>query len=183
MVTGKTENDRKMASGRFWHTSVDQWRLQRAYESIKSDWVTHAVGFVGAVLIGTFVWMLLDRREVVRMEFAGFTPNILVQGEPATVTWKTKVFRTDCDGTVQRKIVDSHGIEFTYQMNRTVFSPEHAIRDQFTGQFIVPLGAAPGLATHITEPVRWCNVVQKYVWPIRNERYEVQVPIVARKSS
>jgi hypothetical protein len=127
--------------------------------------------------------MLFDRGEVVRMEFAGFQPNILVQGEPASVTWKTKVFRTDCDGVVQRKIVDSHGIEFVYQINRTVLNPQSAIKDQFTGNFTVPLAIAPGLATHITAPVRWCNIVQKYIWPMRNERYEVKVPVVARKAS
>jgi hypothetical protein len=142
----------------------------------------HILGMLIAGAVAWFLVLLFDRGEVVRMEFAGFQPNILVAGEPASVTWKTKVLRTDCDGTVQRKIIDSHGIEFVYQMNRTVFSPEHAIRDQFTGQFIVPIAAAPGIATHITAPVRWCNVVQKYVWPMRNERYEVKVPIIARKS-
>jgi hypothetical protein len=127
--------------------------------------------------IGIALVMIGDRRDVVEMKFLSLFPTTLSPGAPAIITWETKVLRPGCDGEVTRQIIDSSRVVFTYAKNQSVINPDSTPK-QFSGTFIVPNGVHTGAGIHRTTAVRWCNPLQKWLWPLHDPVRDVPIVIL-----
>jgi len=145
-----------------------------------STFTKHVLPATVAIGLTIAAIMLFDRRTVVEMQFVSLYPEILAPGESAGITWKTKVLRPGCDGTVTREIIDAAGVIYVYQKNQSAINPKISPQ-QFTGVFYVPPGVVQGPAIHRTIAVRWCNELQRLIWPMADPIRDVPIVIAAHR--
>lgn len=125
-----------------------------------------AAAFAIAVISPVAI-MLLDRRTVLEITDAKIEPSPVEVGGTAVITWTAIEWR-NCEGTFRRVIVDSENVEHQFGAEWTVYHDAMQVTPrQFRKTFTIPTAAHAGPATYFTYIVRWCNVIQKYVWPMR----------------
>lgn len=131
------------------------------------QWVAISIGMI---LVFPVLWMLGDRRPVVEVIDPKIMPDPVVPGAPMTLTWKVIEHRS-CEGSVQRSIVDSTGRKFTFQQDATVYHSAAEPRQlEFYRELVAPLGLTPNsVATYHAAVERWCNPLQHWIWPMREE--------------
>lgn len=149
---------------------------------ITRDLVCHVAGVVaGLCIVLPFMIMLTDRRPVLVYENPRVVPDPVVRGEKASLAFDVIEYRS-CDGTFQRFIVDAAGHVFSFDKEatslRAVSSPPSP--RTIHREFSVPRGAAIGPAVYRVHLTRWCNIVQKYIWPMRESASEVHFTITDR---
>lgn len=148
METGQQMSDRKRA----------YWKRAR---------ICNYVGIVlGICLAGPFFYMLLDRREPITLYEGRFDPDVVRPDQKVNVIWYAKENRP-CDGEIERRIVDSSKKIHAFTRESTVYHIQNVNGIQlFTKPIIIPDSIAQGEAIYSTHGHRWCNPVQKYIWPI-----------------
>lgn len=135
---------------------------------IHRRWTTFIAITLGTVVVAPFFILLFDRREPIELGEAMIEPSGSVNsGQEVTITWSAVERRAGCDGEFERRVIDSTGRIFPYRREPTVYRLTYNAKAQiFTRQFRLPNGLAPGRAIITTVGTRWCNSVQKYLWPI-----------------
>lgn len=138
-------------------------RRRRFRRSILCNYVGIALGILVAAPIGI---MLLDRREPITLHSGQIVPDTVRPGQTVTVLWRVTENRP-CDGEVARRVVDSSGKIHEFRREPTVY---HLVGERgvqtFSGPFTMPDGMVDGPAYYTTSGYRWCNVLQKLIWPI-----------------
>ena len=149
---------------------------------ITRDLVCHVAGAVaGFCVVLPFLIMLTDRRPVLAYENQRVVPDPVMRGAKAPLAFDVIEYRA-CEGTFQRVIIDSAGHVFSFDKEatslRSVSSPPRP--RTIYREFSVPRGAAVGPAIYRVHLTRWCNIVQKYVWPMRDMAHDVHFTIIDR---
>lgn len=150
--------------------SSHRWKIREAL--CHSAAASFAIVFIAAPL-----FMLLDRRPVIQISDNALTPTIAHPGDHMTVTWTAKEYR-NCAGTVRRRVIDGIGKIHEFKAEQTNYHETLKDSNQFQGHFMLPVGLAPGAATYAPIVERYCNVVQQYFWPMRDDPPPVKFTIL-----
>ncbi len=141
--------------------------------------ITAAAIGLGVVLPALF--LRLDRRPVLEYDNQRIIPNPVMRGARASIAFDAREFR-HCQGYFQRVIIDSSGHTFSFDKEETTYREvSHPPRWRtIQREFIIPRGAAMGEATYRVYVTRWCNTVQKYLWPMVSMASDVRFTIIDR---
>jgi len=136
---------------------------------------------VGIFIMFPLLYMLLDRGPVLEIRNPRIEPMSVERGTKMRLMWDATEYR-NCDGMVQRWIVDSAGHVFSFTNVATVYHEalQASPTRTFSRELTVPRGAAIGPALYRSRVTRWCNVAQQYLWPIRESPPDVQFHIMDR---
>lgn len=131
-------------------------------------WWCHALAATfSAVFTLTPAIMLLDRRIPIVVEAVSLTPTQARAGDTMTMTWRAREYRK-CDGRVIRRFVG--GIDKVVRETIAQATVYHGDADgkphEFEILFNIPNNLGPGPYTYEPITIRWCNVLQQYLWPI-----------------
>lgn len=137
----------------------------------------------GAVFAGScmtiFLLMLFDRRPpvIVYEGYASVVPNPAKAGDTISITWTVRAERS-CAGEVIPRVIDGAGIVHEYAHIPTVY---HSLMQSnpgtFTKQLPLPTVIMAGPARYEAVVIRWCNVVQQYLWPIIDPPFPIYFEI------
>jgi hypothetical protein len=132
----------------------------------------HIYAAIFALLVVTPISvMLLDRRQPVELSNVRINPQGIKGDEEITVTYDAVVRRENCGGEVMRTIVDSSGRVTAFVGEPTVFNGSVlevvGKKITFSKTFSLPRGLSAGKAQYVPLIYRWCNPLQRYLWPIR----------------
>lgn len=140
-----------------------------------------SAALVSVFLVSPVFIMTVDRADPVVLTSGVIEPRQVRSGEDVTVTWVVEE-RRSCEGELRRLIIDSTGKRFEYEPEKTVY---HDISVKFgpsfktfSKTFKTPQGMALGEATYYPVLHRWCNPLQKYVWPIVSKRIAIKFEVV-----
>lgn len=131
--------------------------------------------FVGVAIIAPVLVMLFDRREVVQLD-AGksyIVPSPARPGTTISITWSAIPLR-NCAGTVIPRVIDSTGRIYEFARSATVY--QDLMRPgarQFTKALTLPTVMPAGPARYEAVVVRWCNVLQEYLWPMIDRPFPI----------
>lgn len=133
-----------------------------------------AVSYVLIALIG-------DRYQPRDVLEVHINPAAVEQGRAASVVF-TAIDDRHCNGVVHRYLVDATGIQYGLPDSVAYYndSTTRGVQFRFAREFLVPVNAAPGIATYNSQTVRWCNIFQQYVWPMTDE-YKATFTIIPKK--
>jgi len=135
----------------------------------KRSWLTITLSILSAASVSWLAVQLLDRRPVLRIESVIVTPNPVTAGQPITITWTAREFRS-CDGEVIRWITDSRGRVYEYnRISSVVKIPQGPQPRTFFRELQLAKDISPGRAAYTSRVIRWCNVVQRVLWPMTEE--------------
>lgn len=149
-------------------------------------WVRdRALMMLVAVGVGIFALpaaMLMDRRPAVRTVMS-VVPDVTAPGQRVEVQWSVQVLRSGtfgggCSGYVHRKIIDSSGHEFGYSSIDSIIHGEVGTTGHYRVEWLIPTGIAGGPAVIRRNTERWCNLLQKWFWPI-HELHEAYFTVVS----
>ena len=138
----------------------------------------HVVGFLlGSVGLAPILVMycLTDGSPLELIE-GNIAPYNVRAGQEVRVTWTAKELRA-CDGEVYRVFIDSAKTVYPTLVEPTVYHQTFADRRTFQKLMVIPAGMTrPVPRSTSAAPIeRWCNPMQKYIWPIRSEGASNQV--------
>lgn len=125
--------------------------------------------------------MLLDRRQPLVVEAVSLLPNVAYAGDTLTMRWAAREYR-NCEGFVIRRFVGGHDkVIHETIAQRTVYhgNADSQLRE-FEIQFVIPNNLGPGPYTYEPVTIRWCNILQQYLWPIVTHTPTVSFSIVER---
>lgn len=122
---------------------------------------------LGAIVVAPALIMLLDRREPLDLISGYITPLDARGGDEVRVTWTAKEHRA-CDGQLIRVFIDSAKVAYPTVTEPTVYHRTFSDQRTFQKKMIVPRGMALGPAYYTARVERWCNPIQRYVWPIKS---------------
>lgn len=137
----------------------------------REQWCHMVAAAVSILVITPITFMVADRRDpvVLQQDESYLTPTTIGTTQKFLVTYKVKEYRA-CDGEIAIRITDSTGRIFPYAVEPTVYRRTvNRDANTFVKERTAPAGMAPGPATYHVQPWRWCNVFQKYVWPIKSQ--------------
>lgn len=166
------------------HVADARWK-------VKMLWY-HLQAVVTICVVTVAVGMLLFNRgpvvEALSITFVGapVSPGglpLLVAGGPARVKWVVREIIPNCDGDIYPLWVDSEGTVFDDPPEPVPkrVQPGSDGKENFGRPRNPPTGMALGEAVFAPKAIRWCNVLQHYVWPIRdNSLPRVKFIVVAR---
>ena len=136
-----------------------------AMSPLRSALCHFLAAFVGICVVTPPVIMLLDRRAPIAVEEISISPNPARPGDTMTMRWLAREFR-DCGGTVIRRFIGSdHIIRETVQLPVVFHDRADGTPKAFEVRFQLP-HLPPGEAIYQGVVLRYCNVVQKILWPI-----------------
>ena len=131
------------------------------------------------LLFGIII-LLGDRRPVVMAISVNFADKAVLAGGLARVVWVVEERRHGCAGRVYPLWVDSEGTVFDEPPDAVPARSDPVHRMTVSRWRKVPDGMAPGMATVSPKAVRWCNVLQEYIWPIEEELPKARVDVLSR---
>lgn len=121
---------------------------------------------LGVAAFSLPMYLLLDRSPAVettiRME-----PDHVVPGQKAEAVWTVKVLRPHCRGLVHRTMIDSQNRIFAFSSISSVIHGEVGTEDTYRYDWIIPMGMSPGKAVFRRNTERWCNPLQRWLWPMQ----------------
>lgn len=127
------------------------------------------VGIVlGLLVVAPIFILLFDRREPVTLHWGKFVPELLAPGGMVVIVWEATENIAGCDGDLERRITEvESGKEHTFKREPTTY---HLVgpsggRQTFSKDFKLPDSISEGLSDYWTVGRRWCNLLQKYIWP------------------
>lgn len=125
--------------------------------------------------------MLLDRREPIIVEAVFLTPNPAYAGDTMTMRWRAMEYRP-CGGRVIRRFIGSLDkvVRETVAQDTVYRGAADGKPREFEIQFVLPNNLGPGSYTYEPITIRWCNVLQQYLWPIVTYPPPVDFSIVER---
>lgn len=138
----------------------------------------YVAGAVGLFVMTPALFMIMDRRDPVIMETASIVPNDLRPGQSAKVVMTFNNVRPGCSGEIHRKIIDRSGRIINFAQQDAAFESKVKHRVPFEKPLIIPEGITPGPATYDPTILRWCNELQRIVWPIRSSNIPVHFNVV-----
>lgn len=121
------------------------------------------------IVLAPLTIMFLDRRQPVELELISFEPSAVHEGDEVTVTYRANIHREGCGGELVRTIVDSANKITAFVREPTVFNNNRSALGnvEFAKTLIIPRGVTPGPAKYVPKIERWCNPLQRYLWPIQ----------------
>jgi hypothetical protein len=136
-----------------------------------------------AFLLGTIVfaipaYMLLDRSPAVETVIH-LEPQFVFPGQRAEAVWTVKVLRPNCYGYVHRKMIDSGRQEFGFSSVDSVIHGAVGSIGLYRYDWTIPSGMSPGPAVLRRNTERWCNPLQRWLWPmheVHEAKFEVTNP-------
>jgi hypothetical protein len=135
----------------------------------RSRWCNYIGLTLGLLVAAPVFGMLFDRREPVHLYEGQFVPDQVLPGQSIVVVWEVDELRQGCDGVVERRILEKKtGKVHYFKREPTVY---HLVgpaggRQTFSRDFTLPQAITPGPAEYTTIGERWCNLLQKYIWPM-----------------
>jgi hypothetical protein len=124
-----------------------------------------------AIFLGFVAIEVLGDRTIETIQVLAITPDPVKSPATATLIFQGKQ-SNDCDGVTHRYVVDSAGtliqLDDAPVFHHEITSTNYGKNFTFTKPLPVPGGLAPGAATYHAEVVRWCNVFQEFLWPVRS---------------
>jgi hypothetical protein len=130
----------------------------------------------GCVVFSIFAYLLLDRSPAVETVIH-MVPDAVVPGQKFEAVWSVKVLRPHCRGLVHRVMVDSQGQIFAFASIAAVIHGEVGTTDTYRSDWIVPMGMSLGPAIFRRNTERWCNPLQKWLWPMQ-EVHEAEFMVI-----
>lgn len=119
---------------------------------------------VGSVVFIVPAGMLLSRGQIVETTDFHMVPSIVRIAQRSEAIWSDKTLRSGCGGLVHRRFIAGNDI--------WIFPPVHTVQhgdvgsmQRFHTPWIVP-DLPPGKAVFRKDIERWCNPIQKWVWPM-----------------
>lgn len=149
---------------------------------VRPRWWCHALAAAfSAVFVAAPAVMLLDRRTPIVVEAVSLLPDPARPGDTMTMRWRAREYRA-CDGMVIRRFVQNADKIIRETISQaTVY---HGIADgkahEFEIQFVIPNNFGPGRYTYAPVTIRWCNVLQKYLWPIVTYTQTIDFTVIDR---
>lgn len=121
------------------------------------------------IVLAPLTIMFLDRRQPVELQLVSIEPSKVREGDEVTVTYNANIIREGCGGELLRTIVDSANKITAFVREPTVFNNNKVTSGNITVSktLIVPRGITPGPAKYVPKIERWCNPLQRYLWPIQ----------------
>lgn len=147
------------------------------------------IGFlIGLLVLTPFFVLLFDRREPIELIDGRFDPDIVVAGQSVNVVWRA-IEHKKCEGELERRITDAANKITVYAREPTIYylaepipgAPLDSPRT-FVKPFTISAGISEGEATYQTTGFRWCNIVQKYLWPIPFKGPPIKFEVIERVS-
>lgn len=139
---------------------------------------TTLVGIVAGVLLAIPVSMVVDRRDPVIYVYGQILPERAVPGDRVTVFFELVHRRIGCDGEIRRVVRDSTGRIHEFATEHPVYQDSLNRPAKFSHSLILPYGISHGPAYYYNNGWRWCNVLQRALWPIPFKSPELSVCIV-----
>lgn len=137
----------------------------------RSIWCHIYAAIFSLFVLTPIVIMLFDRRQPVTLELISFEPNSVHEGDEATVTYKSVVHKDGCGGELLRTIVDSAKKVTAFVREPTIFNGRKIGNTEkefiFSKTLTIPRGLTPGPAIYVPLIDRWCNPLQRFLWPIQ----------------
>ncbi len=136
-------------------------------------WIAGAI--IGAAVVAPPLQLLFDRRAVLTLDAAASSirPNPVKAGDTISITWRAIPHR-HCAGTVIPRIIDSTGRIYEFARIPVVY---HHIMNfggqSFTKTLTLPTVMAPGPARYEAVVIRWCNILQEYLWPMVDKPFPI----------
>jgi hypothetical protein len=121
---------------------------------------------LGLLVFATPVYFLLDRSPAVETEIH-FEPDHVVPGQHAQAVWTVKVLRPHCRGLVHRSMIDSQGHIFAFEAVASVIHGDVGTTDTYYYGWTIPIGMSSGPALFRRNTERWCNPLQRWLWPMQ----------------
>lgn len=139
------------------------------------------LGVILPIVLTIFFGLLLDRRTVNDLDGSRsfIQPNPVHAGDRISITWSV-IARRHCDGIVYPRVIESTQRIFEYSSLPTVYqdlSPEWRL---FTKELTLPIVMADGPARYEAVIVRWCNWVQRYVWPMTDKPFPIHFIVLPK---
>lgn len=137
--------------------------------------ITMIAGLAGATLA--------NRGQPFEFVHTYIKPELAPPGGKFTIFFIARNITKNCPGTVRRAVVDSKGNIWPLQTTAADYfdndddpaRPTHT----FAHTFRLDEAAAPGPAVYRSRAQFWCNIFQKYIWPIDGETTVVDFTISA----
>jgi hypothetical protein len=125
------------------------------------------LGFMfGMFVFSVPAYFLLDRSPAVETVIH-MAPDKVVPGQHFEAVWSVKVLRPHCRGMVHRVIIDSQRQVFAFASVAAVIHGDVGTVDIYRSDWIVPMGMSSGPAIFRRNTERWCNPLQKWLWPMQ----------------
>lgn len=132
---------------------------------------------IGALAVAPIMIMLFDRREPLELIDGYITPFNVRGGQEVRITWVARELRA-CGGELHKLFIDSAKVAHPTVREPTVYHQTFADERTFQKLMTIPRGMAPGPAIYTTKIERWCNPLQKYLWPIKSDGIEIRFNVV-----
>lgn len=132
---------------------------------------------IGALAIAPILIMLFDRRQPLDLIEGYITPDEVRGGQEVRVTWVVREHR-DCDGRLWKLFIDSAKNAYATVWEPTVYHLTFADQRTFQKLMTIPKGMTPGPAIYTTKIERWCNPLQKYIWPIPSDGLKIKFTVI-----
>lgn len=117
-----------------------------------------------ATVLGVCAVMAFYPREHVIVYQIHVQPDPAHPGQLAELVYQANNTEV-CDGTVHRWVVDSRGTVFELAPDTALYHSAVSKVEWYRKPFYVPISVAPGPAFYRSHVVRYCNVVQQFIWP------------------
>jgi hypothetical protein len=144
-------------------------------------WCNMIAAAFAILVVSPIVVMIGDRRMPIIVTGGEIVENKVFAGDMATFEWSVIERRIGCDGLVKRTFIDSQGTRFDVGDSKVVFHDSIDLeRKKFRRQIPIPSSMHWGDATYNVHVIRWCNVLQKIFWPIRDDGPSVKFHIEPR---
>lgn len=168
------------AVGAGYYTDSNHYLCDMAGERWQMRLLKHIVPIVTISVVTIFLILLFDRRQAVETLTIRFVSAPVVAGKPVMVQWTVIERRHGCAGKVYPIWIDSSGTVFDAKVDIVPFRDVKGDDPQtFRRPRIVPIGLMPGDATFAPWAERWCNPVQEWLWPMRDELPKVKFTVSA----
>jgi hypothetical protein len=120
---------------------------------------------IGIGLIAPIAGLLMDRREPIHLYQGRFEPEVVRSNQTVQIIWEADELRTGCDGVLERRITEKRSGKIHYFAREPTVFHFNGTRKTFSKYFTLP-ELSDGEAEYTTHGHRWCNLLQKWFWPI-----------------
>jgi hypothetical protein len=133
---------------------------------------------IGALTVtGPISWSLMQREPVVQVLSVWFEPPEAHPGDTVRLMWSVRGLRDGCAGVAHPRLVDSTGRIFIYASRPTAPHTAGTV-DNFAVPINIPLGAAPGPMTYMSDTYRWCNWPQELFWKMLEPKHPATINVL-----
>lgn len=131
-------------------------------------WWCHAIAAACATCFVTpAAIMLFDRRDPIVVEAVFLAPSPAYPGDTLTMRWRAREYRA-CDGVVKRRFIGArdHIIREAIAVPTVYHGTADGLPRDFEVQFVIPNNLGPGSYSYEPVTIRWCNELQRLLWPL-----------------